>query len=237
VLEEDRRATRAAGMDGFAVKPVELPRLLAEIARVTGLGTAMPAGAGGAVSAGQRPPRANGHRLGARQRWLGRCGGAAKAPAAHVLDALRDCLQRGGGLGHPRPRRRARWRTACRARPATWPCRACRPWPPNWNAPCPPTRRPRPPGLDSAWQGLRRRCRRCSISWRPRLPRSRSALPPPHHRATPAGPDAADLHTLRQQLQRGELDEAALRQVCAALDADAARRWSRPPTALISTSP
>lgn len=38
VLEEDRRATAEAGMDGFAVKPVELPRLLAEIARVTGRG-------------------------------------------------------------------------------------------------------------------------------------------------------------------------------------------------------
>ena len=37
VLEEDRRATLDAGMNGFAVKPVELPRLLAEIARVTGL--------------------------------------------------------------------------------------------------------------------------------------------------------------------------------------------------------
>ncbi|MDD0839739.1 PAS domain S-box protein [Curvibacter sp. HBC61] len=38
VLEEDRRATEDAGMNGFAVKPVDLARLLAEIARVTQLG-------------------------------------------------------------------------------------------------------------------------------------------------------------------------------------------------------
>jgi len=37
VLEQDRRNARAAGMDGFAAKPLELPRLYAEIARVLGL--------------------------------------------------------------------------------------------------------------------------------------------------------------------------------------------------------
>ncbi|MCH7343381.1 PAS domain S-box protein [Pelomonas sp. CA6] len=37
VLEEDRQASRAAGMDGFAVKPVEAARLRAEMARVLGL--------------------------------------------------------------------------------------------------------------------------------------------------------------------------------------------------------
>lgn len=37
VLEEDRLAALAAGMNGFAVKPVELPRLKAEIARVCGI--------------------------------------------------------------------------------------------------------------------------------------------------------------------------------------------------------
>ncbi|MFX1681535.1 MHYT domain-containing protein [Mitsuaria sp. CC2] len=37
VLEEDRQAALAAGMDGFAVKPVEPARLFAEIARVLGL--------------------------------------------------------------------------------------------------------------------------------------------------------------------------------------------------------
>ena len=37
VMEQDRRDARAAGMDGFAVKPLELPRLFAEIARVLGL--------------------------------------------------------------------------------------------------------------------------------------------------------------------------------------------------------
>ncbi|MBV8036134.1 MHYT domain-containing protein [Roseateles sp.] len=37
VLEKDRRDARAAGMDGFASKPLELPRLYNEIARVLGL--------------------------------------------------------------------------------------------------------------------------------------------------------------------------------------------------------
>ena len=37
VLEEDRIAALAAGMNGFAVKPIELPRLKAEIARVCGI--------------------------------------------------------------------------------------------------------------------------------------------------------------------------------------------------------
>ncbi|MCK6393985.1 PAS domain S-box protein [Zoogloea sp.] len=39
VLEEDRVAALAAGMNGFAVKPIELPRLKAEIARVCGIET------------------------------------------------------------------------------------------------------------------------------------------------------------------------------------------------------
>ncbi|MFT3721287.1 MHYT domain-containing protein [Pseudorhodoferax sp.] len=38
VMEEDRRAARQAGMDGFAVKPLEVPRLVEEMARVLGLG-------------------------------------------------------------------------------------------------------------------------------------------------------------------------------------------------------
>jgi CheY-like chemotaxis protein/anti-sigma regulatory factor (Ser/Thr protein kinase)/HPt (histidine-containing phosphotransfer) domain-containing protein len=37
VLEHDRQAAREAGMDGFAVKPVDIDRLLAEIARVLGI--------------------------------------------------------------------------------------------------------------------------------------------------------------------------------------------------------
>ena len=37
VMEEDRRAAREAGMDGFTTKPVELPRLLDEIAQVVGV--------------------------------------------------------------------------------------------------------------------------------------------------------------------------------------------------------
>lgn len=37
VLEEDFRAAREAGMDGFATKPVDFPELYAEIARVLGL--------------------------------------------------------------------------------------------------------------------------------------------------------------------------------------------------------
>jgi CheY-like chemotaxis protein len=37
VMEEDRRDTRSAGMDGFASKPIDLPHLFAEIARVLGI--------------------------------------------------------------------------------------------------------------------------------------------------------------------------------------------------------
>ncbi len=40
VLEQDRRAAREAGMDGFASKPLEMDRLLAEIAHVIGVQTA-----------------------------------------------------------------------------------------------------------------------------------------------------------------------------------------------------
>jgi PAS domain S-box-containing protein len=41
VLEQDRRAAREAGMDGFASKPLEMDKLLAEIARVIGLAPAV----------------------------------------------------------------------------------------------------------------------------------------------------------------------------------------------------
>ncbi|WP_367849414.1 PAS domain-containing protein [Rhodoferax sp. WC2427] len=37
VMEEDRRATQVAGMNGFASKPIDLPQLVAEIARVMGI--------------------------------------------------------------------------------------------------------------------------------------------------------------------------------------------------------
>ncbi len=50
VLEEDRQAALAAGMDGFAVKPVEPARLFAEIGRVLGLTPS-----GSASSAGPLP--------------------------------------------------------------------------------------------------------------------------------------------------------------------------------------
>lgn len=40
VLEEDFRAAREAGMDGFATKPLDFPELYAEIARVLGLNKA-----------------------------------------------------------------------------------------------------------------------------------------------------------------------------------------------------
>ncbi len=40
VMEEDRRAARNAGMDGFASKPLEMDKLLAEIAALLGFGAA-----------------------------------------------------------------------------------------------------------------------------------------------------------------------------------------------------
>ena len=51
VLPEDRRAAQAAGMDGFAPKPVDLDQLLGEIARVTGRTATGPAHTGGAPHA------------------------------------------------------------------------------------------------------------------------------------------------------------------------------------------
>ncbi|WP_273488910.1 MHYT domain-containing protein [Roseateles chitosanitabidus] len=51
VLEEDRQAALAAGMDGFAVKPVEPGRLFAEIARVLGLKPGLSAASAGPVPA------------------------------------------------------------------------------------------------------------------------------------------------------------------------------------------
>lgn len=42
VMTKDRYAARQAGMDGFAVKPLDLPRLFAEIAHVLGLETSLP---------------------------------------------------------------------------------------------------------------------------------------------------------------------------------------------------
>ena len=56
VLEQDRRNARAAGMDGFASKPVEPARLAQEMARVLGLPHA--ASAGFAVQAALRMPEA-----------------------------------------------------------------------------------------------------------------------------------------------------------------------------------
>ncbi len=70
VLEQDRRNARAAGMDGFASKPVEPVRLMAEIARVIGVREdggdpvfavasifgALPPGVGRQAVAPARPP-------------------------------------------------------------------------------------------------------------------------------------------------------------------------------------
>src|SRR5690606_28669525 len=39
VMAEDRQAARLAGMDGFALKPLEAKRLFEEIARVTAAGS------------------------------------------------------------------------------------------------------------------------------------------------------------------------------------------------------
>ncbi|NCE89181.1 response regulator receiver protein [Pseudomonas sp. L13] len=42
VMESDKNAARAAGMNGFAVKPLEVARLLAEMARVLEINTSLP---------------------------------------------------------------------------------------------------------------------------------------------------------------------------------------------------
>lgn len=58
VLEQDQRAALAAGMNGFAGKPLEPPRLMAEMARVLGLGSshAVVAPPSGALPARQHAP-------------------------------------------------------------------------------------------------------------------------------------------------------------------------------------
>jgi PAS domain S-box-containing protein len=72
VLEQDRQAARDAGMDGFASKPVEMERLVAEIGRVTGLSRVGPPA--------PAPDRADGPRPDA----VAADGGAA--PAADAID-------------------------------------------------------------------------------------------------------------------------------------------------------
>ncbi|MDR9426293.1 MAG: MHYT domain-containing protein [Marinobacter sp.] len=55
VLEEDRREAKEAGMDGFAIKPIDLPELTAEIASLLGLEAAtMPSRV---TNAGWRPTK------------------------------------------------------------------------------------------------------------------------------------------------------------------------------------
>ncbi|QPF75952.1 response regulator [Roseateles sp. DAIF2] len=54
VLEEDRQAALAAGMDGFAAKPVEPARLRAELARVLGLSPGAASGAALAMPSAQQ---------------------------------------------------------------------------------------------------------------------------------------------------------------------------------------
>jgi PAS domain S-box-containing protein len=54
VLEEDRQAALAAGMDGFSTKPIEPPLLRAEVARVLGLTPAQAPAPGGAAAAVDR---------------------------------------------------------------------------------------------------------------------------------------------------------------------------------------
>ena len=46
VLEDDRRQASEAGMDGFAIKPLNLPELTAEMARVLGIEASAPSNAG-----------------------------------------------------------------------------------------------------------------------------------------------------------------------------------------------
>lgn len=71
VLEEDRRAAAAAGMDGFATKPLELPKLYAEMTRVLKLDAQLKASVP-ATSSQQRQAMANTHVIdwpAGLQRW------------------------------------------------------------------------------------------------------------------------------------------------------------------------
>ncbi|WP_454726829.1 MULTISPECIES: MHYT domain-containing protein [Cupriavidus] len=55
VMDSDRRAAREAGMNGFAAKPLDPPKLLAEIARALGLDASPPSAGPDRQNADERP--------------------------------------------------------------------------------------------------------------------------------------------------------------------------------------
>lgn len=220
VLEEDRRATEEAGMDGFAVKPVELPRLLAEIARVTGsaglAGAASQGVADGAGRGAMAPPEGVDWARGAMI-W-GDVQTLQTRIRQFLTDALRDLPPSADEAARRAVAHRLNGAAANLALPRVQALAAeleqGRP-----HQALPDADIDNDIQVQAQWDALRAEMQALL-----------DCLPAPDHDAasdTAAVSDrpahvlqAADLHTLRQHLQRGELAEEALQRVCAAVDAD-----------------
>ncbi|CAC9691733.1 Autoinducer 2 sensor kinase/phosphatase luxQ [Comamonas aquatica] len=183
VLAQDRQDSDAAGMDGFATKPLELPKLMAEMARVLSEHPPPP----------RPPPRPRCPPLlqprhptrgttawptGMRA-WRSGAGSSPCAPPgpafwANNKAAPRNCASWcNKATGKPS----AAPCIACAAPPAIWRCSPCRPCWPRWSTmPCTRTVPPWNP---------------CCPSWPPPWPRWKpccAPAPPAPHPRPPHGP-------------------------------------------------
>ncbi|WP_027474013.1 MHYT domain-containing protein [Curvibacter gracilis] len=206
VLEEDRRATQDAGMNGFAVKPVELPRLLAEIARVTGLVHAASLEGGPSSNGGTdaSPDRNEGvDWVRGAEMW-----GDVQTLQTRIRQFLTEALQGLPPEGPPgdEPAQRA---TAHRLHGA-----AANLALPRLQALAAELEQGVAAQPHAHWAALRAEMQ----ALLDRLPQASVTAAASQPAATALKAD--DLRTLQQHLQRGELAEETLRRVCAAVSAD-----------------
>ena len=206
VLEEDRRATQEAGMNGFVVKPVELSRLLAEIARVTGLVQAaswqVPTSSDGGSNADPHLTEGVDWVRGAAM-W-----GDVQTLQTRIRQFLTEALQGLPPEGSPgdEPAQRA---TAHRLHGA-----AANLALPRVQAMAAELEQGVAVQPHAQWAALRTEM----LALLDRLPQAPVTAAASEPAATVLNAD--DLHALQQNLQRGELAEEALQRVCAAVSAD-----------------